>query len=333
MRVAAIRSSNGPDALQFEDRDEPAVSPGTVKVRWRALSLNFHDHLVISGVLPCEEGRVPVSDAAGEVVAVGDGVRSWAVGDRVMSTFFPDWVDGPVGADTTQRLGGDTVDGCAAELSVVPEHWLTRMPAGYDFAEAATLPCAALTAWRALVDVANVQPGQTVVVQGSGGVSMFALLFAKALSATVLATSSSDERCARLKALGADQVLNHRQNPRWCDWVIQHTDGGADVVIDVGGPATLNQSLDATRVGGAIVLIGLLGGLDVTLSLPKLLLRQQRLCPITVGSHQHQARMIDLIESSGLRPVIDSRFPFAQMQQALDHLVSGQHFGKIVVTL
>lgn len=333
MKVAKIDLPASLENLRIVEQPEPGIRPGMVKVRWHALSLNFHDYIIVTGMLPTADGRIPVSDGAGEVIEVGAGVNSWKPGDRVISTFFPDWIDGPPHAANTARLSGDSIDGCAAEVTLVEERWITPMPRGYSYAQAATLPCAALTAWRALVDTAAIRRAQSVLVQGSGGVSVFALQFAKALGATVFAMSSTEDKCARLRRMGADHVLNYRQTPQWGEHVAERSGGGVDVVIDVGGTTTLEQSLDATRVGGSIVSVGLLGGLVASLPLPKLLLKQQRLLPITVGSHEHQQRMVELIESSGLRPVIDTSFPLAALTEALRYQAAGRHFGKIVIDI
>lgn len=333
MRAAVIRLPASLDSLAFEDRPVPSPGPGEIKVAWHALSLNFHDLAIATGLLPTTDGRVPISDAAGEVTEVGPGVTELKAGDRVISLFFPDWSGGEANARNTARLAGDSVDGYACEVSVLPAQAVTRLPEGFDHAQASTLPCAGLTAWRALVDVANLQPGQTVLVQGSGGVSVFALQLAKALGARVLATSSTAEKCQRLLELGADAVCNYRDQPDWGEWAAKQTPEGVDVLVDVGGPATLAQSLVATRVSGQIVCVGLLGGMDVSLSVPMLLLKQQRIRPIAVGSRASQQAFVDFLERHDFRPVIDRTFPFAGLADALRYQASGQHFGKIVVTL
>lgn len=331
MKVASIGAPATLDTLSFIERAEPSVRPGAVKVRWRALSLNFHDYAVVAGLMPAAQGRVPMSDGAGEIVAVGAGVTGWKVGDSVMSTFFPDWDSAEPTLQNTARIFGDSIDGCAAEISVVEDSTLTAIPPGWTFAEAATLPCAGVTAWRALFDEANVQAGQSVLVQGSGGVSVFALQFAKAAGATVYATSSSEEKSERLRALGADHLVNYRTDLAWGETVSRLSGGGVDIVLDVGGPATLVQSLDAARIGGHIVAIGLLGGMEVTLPVPKLLFKQQRIRPIAVGSHAQQRRLLDWIAKTSIKPIIDQRFSFADMAAALRYQVRGQHLGKIVV--
>lgn len=333
MKTAVIHLPASLETLAIEARAEPAVAAGSVKVRWHALSLNFHDYAVIGGLLPAAEGRVPISDGAGEVVEVGVGVSRWKPGDQVMSTFFPDWFDGEPDAGNTRRLGGDTADGCAAEYGIVSPEAITAIPSGYSFAEAATLPCAALTAWRALVEVGGIKPGDRVLVEGSGGVSIFALQFAKALGATVYATSSSPEKCERLRRLGADHTVDYSADCAWGATIAKHSGGGVDHVIDIGGGATLAQSIEAARIGGSVVMVGLLGGMEATVNVARLMLKQPRIRPVAVGNHAMQLRMVKAIEAHGLRPVIDSSFPFAKLAEALRYQLSGRHLGKIVIDL
>tara|TARA_R110000787_G_scaffold58117_16_gene132467 strand:+ start:6622 stop:7629 length:1008 start_codon:yes stop_codon:yes gene_type:complete len=333
MKAAVIRLPATLESLAIEERPDPTLAPGLVKVAWRALSLNFHDLVIATGMLPTVDGRIPVSDGAGEIVEVGEGVAEYQIGDRVMSTFFPDWADGDPDAQNTARLAGDSTDGCGCEFSVVSPETLTRVPRGYSFAEAATLPCAALTAWRALVDVAQLKSGQTVLVQGSGGVSVFALQLAKAMGARVLATSSTPEKCERLRALGADAVCNYRETPDWGQWAADQSGGGVDVLVDVGGPATLPQSLLAARVNAQIVCVGLLGGMDVSLSVPLMLLKQQQIRPIAVGNHVSQKALVAFLDDTELRPIIDRSFRLDQIVDALRYQSSGKHFGKIVINL
>lgn len=320
-------------SLQIAEVEEPSTVPGTVKVRWRAVSLNFHDYAVASGMLPTEDGRIPCSDAAGEVMEVGEGVTKWQVGDKVMSTFFPGWQEGapePVG---TAELSGDSCDGYATQCSVLPANALTRMPDGYSYQEAATFPCAALTAWRALFEIGNIQPGDKVLIQGTGGVSIFGLQLAKAAGAIVYATSSSKEKMQRLQALGADYTLNYRENPDWGMAVFELAQGGVDHVLDVGGGLTLSQSIDAGKMGANLVLIGILGGLECQLNLAQLLLKQQRLFPIAVGNHAMQDRMVDFLQQHRIQPVVDRTFPLTGIVDAFEHLLSGQHVGKVVLNV
>lgn len=333
MKAAVIHLPATLDSLTIEAREEPLVVAGLVKVRWHALSLNFHDYAVVSGMMPVVDGRIPVSDGAGEIVGVGAGVTEWAIGDKVMSLFFPEWTDGDPTAQATTAIFGDFVDGCAVEYGLYKPEALTRMPEGYSYQEAATLPCAALTAWRALVEVGDLKSGETVLVEGSGGASVFALQFAVAFGAKVIATSSSAEKSVRLRALGASQVINYRDDENWGSTIRDMTGGGVDHVMDVGGASTLHQAITATRVGGSVVMIGMLGGYMTELNLIDVMLRQQKIRPIAVGNRAMQERMVNAIERLGIRPVIDAVFPFSKITQAMQHQLSGQHFGKIVIDM
>lgn len=333
MKAAIVHLPASLESLAIEQRPEPCVEPGKVKVRWRALALNFHDYAIVGGILPTEDGRVPISDGAGEIVEVGEGVSKWQCGDKVLSLFFPDWHEGRPNQQNTARLGGDSTDGCAAEFSVVDASSLTRMPQGLSFAEAATLPCAALTAWRGLVDVGGIKAGDKVLVEGTGGVSIFALQLAKSFGATVYATSSTPEKMARLQQLGADHVINYREDLSWGETVYALSGGGVDHVIDVGGAATLTQSVAAARVDGSVVIIGILGGLDAEINLAQWMLKQQHIRPIAVGSAEMQVDMVRYFEQTGLKPVIDATYSLDQLKQAFEHQLSGKHIGKIVIEL
>ena len=303
---------------------------GEITVRLHANSLNYHDYAVVSGMWGPSEPRIPMADGAGKVIAIGPGVSEFAVGDSVVSTFFPSWLDGAPQLDSFATVPGDGVDGYAREMVTAPVTGFTRAPQGYSHAEAATLTTAGLTAWRALHDEGGLKAGDSVLVQGTGGVSIFALQFAKMAGATVIATSSSDEKLARLKALGADHVINYRADAKWGETARQLTDGrGVDHVIEVGGPATLEQSMIAARVGGHIALIGILTGLAGPLPLINALLRQLRLHAVLVGSRRQQIDMIRAIDANGLKPVIDSRFALEDMVAAFKHQESNKHFGKI----
>ncbi len=215
MKAGTLKKPGGLDNIVIADRDQPEAGPGQILVKVSANSLNYHDYVVAMGGIPTVDGRILMSDGAGEVVGVGDGVMGWQVGDHAVSVFFPGWADGP--GENEKRLGvpGDHADGFAAEYVAAPATAFTKMPKGYSFAEAATLPCAALTAWRSLMVAAHTKPGDIVLVQGSGGVSIFALQIAKAAGATVIATSSSGEKLERLTELGADHVINYKEEPEW----------------------------------------------------------------------------------------------------------------------
>ncbi|WP_304192052.1 NAD(P)-dependent alcohol dehydrogenase, partial [Phenylobacterium aquaticum] len=310
MKVAAVKAPGGLDKIVIEDRPQPVAGPGQILVRVRASSLNFHDFAVVAGMIRTPDGRIPMSDGAGDVVAVGEGVTAWKVGDQVLSTFFPNW---PAGVPVLERLlgvPGDQADGFAAEYVVAPATAFTRIPKGWTLEEASTLPCAALTAWRALIVEARIKPGDIVLTQGTGGVSIFALQLAKAAGATVIATSSSAEKLARLKDLGADHLINYKDDPAWGQTAAALTGGrGVDAVVEIGGPGTMNQSLHAAKIGGHISLIGVLTGVSGEIATALAMSKNITIKGVTVGSRQEQEEMIAAIEANGVKPVIDSTFP------------------------
>ena len=321
------------DRLDVVEADPPTPRAGEVLVRIRACSLNAHDDMVVRGIIPSAAGRVPLTDGAGEVVAVGDGVDALEVGDSVVSTFWPYWLGGDMTPATKREIPGETMDGYAREYVCMPEHFFTKAPAGFTPAEAATLPCAGVTAWRALVVCGRVKPGDTVLVQGTGGVSLFALQFAKAAGARVIATSSSDEKLEKLVRLGADAVINYKETTDWGPHAKVLTDGrGVDHVMEVGGPDTLTQSIAACRTSGHIAIIGLLTGVAAQVSIPALFSNQIRLSGISIGSRADQEDMIRAITVNRLKPVIDRRFPLRDIRAAFEH-GSRQHFGKVCVEL
>ena len=253
-------------------------------VRIRASSLNFHDDMVVLGKIPCADGRIPMTDGAGEVISVGENVDEFQVGDNVVSSFWPYWLGGDMTPATRRDIPGDSIDGYAREYVCMPAHAFTKAPAGYTHLEAATLPCAGVTAWRGLVVCGQVKLGDTVLILGTGGVSMFALQFAKAAGARVIATSSSDEKLEKLKRLGVDAVINYKAVPNWGQKAKELTDGrGVDHVIEVGGPDTLMQSIAACRTGGHIALIGVLTGFAGELVIPALFSNQIRTSGISIG--------------------------------------------------
>jgi len=314
--------------------DPGQPGPGEIRVRLQASSLNYHDFAVVAGMIPTAEGRIPMSDGAGVIEAVGDGVTGFKPGDLAVSIFFPDWLDGAAPSSAFTRVPGDGIDGYAREAVVVPEHWFTRVPAGYSAAEAATLTCAGLTAWRALFVDDAIRPGQTVLVQGTGGVSVFALQFAKAAGARVIATSSSDAKLERMKALGADELINYKENPAWGMKALELTGGtGVDCVVEIGGAGTLDQSMMATRVGGHVALIGVLAGFAGPVQTALLMAKNLRVQGLTVGSRAQQLDMIAGIEANGIRPVISDHFSLAGLADAFRHQAANAHFGKIVVDI
>lgn len=331
MKTIILRKPGGLDRLEIVEGDAPGEpGQGEIRVRVHASSLNYHDYGVASGSMPTADRRIPMSDGAGVVEAVGEGVEEFRVGDAVVSTFFPHWLDGPARVGDFATVPGDGVDGYARELVVRPAHWFTHAPKGYSHAEAATLTTAGLTAWRALVVDGGLKAGDTVLTLGTGGVSIFALQFAKMMGARVIATSSSDQKIERLKALGADHTLNYKHEPQWGKRVRELTERrGVDHVIEVGGPGTLPQSIEAVRIGGHISLIGVLTGRGGELPTAKLMAKQARLQGLIVGSRTHQQEMVRGIEAGGLRPVIDRSFALEEIGEAFRYQASGSHFGKI----
>lgn len=335
MRAVHLRAPASLDNLVLADLPDPGdPGPGEIRVRLGASSLNFHDFAVVAGMIPTAENRIPMSDGAGVVDAVGEGVTGFAVGDLAVSLFFPEWADGAPPASAFTKVPGDGIDGYAREAVVVPQHWFTRAPAGWSAAEAATLTCAGLTAWRALFVDGATQPGSTVLVQGSGGVSVFALQLAKAAGARVIATSSSDAKLARLKALGADELVNYKEEPKWGAKALELTGGrGVDTVVEIGGAGTLDQSMVAARVGGHVALIGVLTGIVGPVQTALLMSKNLRVQGLTVGSRAQQLDMIAGVEANGIRPVISDHFPLEKLGDAFRHQIANAHFGKIVVDI
>lgn len=335
MKAVVSNAALGLDGLRIVEMEDPGLpGPGEIRVRIHASSLNYHDLGVVSGHMPVADNRIPMSDGAGVVEAVGDGVTEFAVGDHVVSTFFPEWLDGVPTVAGFATTPGDGVDGFAREFVVMPATAFTRAPQGYSHAEAATLTTAGLTAWRALVVNGQLKAGDSVLVMGTGGVSIFALQFAKALGATVIATSSSDEKLTHVQQLGADHLINYRKEPEWGASVQAITKGrGVDHVIEVGGAGTLMQSIRAGRVGGHIALIGVLTGTSGVVPTAELLIRQQRLQGLIVGNRQHQQDLVRAIDVIGVKPVIDRAFPLADIADAFRLQQAGGHFGKIVLEI
>jgi len=332
MQLRAPASFDSLTSIDMADPGEPG--PGEIRVRLAASSLNFHDFAVVAGMIPTAENRIPMSDGAGVVEAVGEGVSDFAVGDLAVSLFFPEWADGAPPSSAFTTVPGDGIDGYARETVVVPQHWFTRAPAGWSAAEAATLTCAGLTAWRALFVDGTTQPGSTVLIQGSGGVSVFALQFAKAAGARVIATSSSDAKLDRLKALGADELINYKDTPEWGARALELTGGrGVDTVVEIGGAGTLDQSMRAARVGGHVALIGVLAGFAGPVQTALLMAKNLRVQGLTVGSRAQQLAMIAGVEANSIRPVISDHFALERLGDAFRHQIANKHFGKIVVDI
>jgi NADPH:quinone reductase-like Zn-dependent oxidoreductase len=331
MKAVHLRSPGGLDNLRVVDDGDPgAPGPGAIRVRVHASSLNYHDLGVVTRDGWSADGRIPMSDGAGTVEAVGAGVTEFAAGDAVVSCFFPTWADGPATIGDFATVPGDGVDGYAREVVVAPATAFTHAPAGFSHAEAATLTTAGLTAWRALVVEGGLKAGDTVLVLGTGGVSIFALQIAVAMGARVCVTSSSDEKLERARALGADHTINYRREAEWGHLARDWTGGrGVDHVVEVGGPGTLPQSIAAVRVGGHIPLIGVLTGRGGDVPTAALMVKQARLQGLIVGSRREQQDFVRAIEAIGLKPVIDRSFPLDGIAEAFRHQQGGSHFGKI----
>jgi NADPH:quinone reductase-like Zn-dependent oxidoreductase len=331
LKAIQLRKPGGLEHLVQVEIPEPAQpGPGEILVRLHASSLNFHDYGVVSGRIPTEENRIPMADGAGVVEAVGAGVTDFAAGAGVVSVFFPLWQEGPARIGDFSTTPGDGTDGYAREMVVRPATWFTHAPRGYTHAEAATLTTAGLTAWRALVVDGGLKAGDTVLVLGTGGVSIFALQFARMMGATVVATSSSDAKLERLRSLGAAHTVNYRSHEDWGKRILDWTGGqGVDHVIEIGGPATLPQSITACRIGGHISLIGVLTGRAGEVPTAALMAKQQRLQGLIVGSRRHQIELVRALETTVVKPVLDSSFPLQDIAAAFRHEASGAHFGKI----
>lgn len=332
MRVMRLRKPGGLDKLYADEAEPRAPGPGEIQVRVHATTLNYHDYVVVTGGIPVDDGRIPMSDGSGIVTGTGPGVRELGVGDHVVSVFFPLWTGGAMAAPKCLGVPGDNADGFASEYVTAPCEAFTRAPRGLRHPQAAALTCAGLTAWRALVVEGRMKAGQTVLVQGTGGVSIFALQFAKASGCRVIATSSSGKKLERLRELGADHLINYREMPEWGRHAMQLADGvGVDHVVEIGGSGTLDQSINACRMGGHISLIGILAGRKGELNTAKLMGKQIRLIGITVGSREQQQEMIAAIDANGIVPVVDRSFGLGELAEAFRYQESGAHFGKIAV--
>jgi NADPH:quinone reductase-like Zn-dependent oxidoreductase len=336
MKAFRVHEFGGADALRSEEVPNPTPGPGEVLIRVAAVSLNYRDLLMSRGTYnpKLKLPFIPVSDGAGEVVATGAGVTRFKPGDKVAAAFMPDWVDGPPDEEKGRSALGAGGVGMLAEQAVLPAHGLVAIPSHLSIEEAATLPCAGVTAWNALFENARVKPGDTVLVQGTGGVSIFALQLSRLAGAHVIATSSSDQKLARARELGAADGINYKSTPDWDKRVRALTGGkGVDHIIEVGGAGTLAQSMRAVRMGGSIALIGILSGVSAEVNPLPVLMKSIHVQGIFVGSRTMFEAMNRAIAASQLRPVIDRVFDFDQAPQALKHLESGAHFGKIVIRI
>jgi NADPH:quinone reductase-like Zn-dependent oxidoreductase len=335
MKAIELHPEEGFDALQLVERPAPS-SPGPldVVVRIRAVSLNYRDLAVARAAKKRGKRSVPASDGAGEVVAIGDRVTRVKVGDRVAAAFFPTWTNGGLTKEHHANALGGSIDGVLAEQVMLPESAWVRMPAHFSFEQASTLPCAGVTAWHALFEAASLTPGDTVLVQGTGGVSIFALQLARAAGAAVIATSSSAAKRARLAQMGAATTIDYRQEPKWGDAVRAATGGrGVDVVVEVGGAGTFDESVKALRFGGTMSLLGILAGTTGPIDTYAIFQKNLRIHGIYVGSVVMFEALVRALEASTITPIIDRVFPFDEARGAYEHLASGAHFGKVVIRL
>lgn len=335
-RFWRVAGGLGLDHLNMATGAKPAPGPGQVLVRMKAASLNYRDLLTVQGGYGSKQMKelIPLSDGAGTVEAVGSGVTRFKVGDRVTANFFQGWLAGEPSAEKFATALGGMIDGTLCEYRALPEEGLVATPPHLDDAEAATLTCAGLTAWSAVVTQGRVQPGDTVLIQGTGGVSLFALQFAKMAGARVILTSSSDEKLERGRALGADETINYKTTPEWGKAARRLTDGkGCDHIVEVGGAGTLNQSIRAVRVGGTISMIGVLAGPSSDLTIPLVVMTNIRLQGVTVGSREQMEAMCRGIAQAKMKPVVDRVFPFEQAKDAFAYMSSGRHFGKVAIAI
>ncbi len=332
MRAYEIRDAFGIDALVVSEKPDPEPGPGQALIRIRAVSLNFRDLLVVKGdysrKLPLP--MTPCSDCAGEVAAVGPGVTRVKPGDRVAGIFMQTWIDGEVTEAKAKSALGGTINGVLSDSVILSENGVVKFPAHLSFEEASTLPCAGVTAWHALISEGQIKSGDTVLTLGSGGVSLFAIQFARMMGARVIATSSSDEKLTRLLAMGASDGINYRTTPDWDKRVRELTGAGVDHIVEVGGAATLPRSFKAVRMGGRISLIGNVGGGGEVNPVP-LLMKNVRMQGIFVGSREMFEAMNAAIEQRQMRPVVDRVFDFDQARQAMHYMEEGAHFGKICI--
>jgi NADPH:quinone reductase-like Zn-dependent oxidoreductase len=336
MRALKVAAPWGLDAIEVVDAPEPKPGPGEVLVRMRAVSLNYRDLLMVQGIYgraPSGAGAItPFSDGCGIVEAVGEGVTRLQPGDRVATMFFQRWISGPPNLDKLSSSLGSPIPGAGRELAVFSQDGLSKVPEFLSDQQVATLPCAALTAWRALFVDGDLEPGDLVVLQGTGGVSIFGLQFAHAAGYRTLITSSSDEKLSRAKDLGADHLVNYRQTPEWSGPVREASGGvGADLIVEVGGGGTIEQSLRAVRIGGHIAIVGVVAGLGSGFNPAVLIGNSARVQGLSVGSRDMFEAMCRAIELHRIHPVVDKVFPWTEARAAFAAMQGGEHFGKIVL--
>ncbi len=337
MHAYQITPGGGIDSLEAIQLAKRDLQYHEVRVKVRAVSLNYRDLMVAQGTYPTSGAGpvVPGSDAAGEVIEVGPGVERLRVGDRVATTFFPEWAEGKVSPAKTATTLGAGGTGVLAEELVIHEDGLSAIPAHLSYEEAATLTCAGVTAWNALFVEGDVKAGDTVLLLGTGGVSVWALQLARAAGVRTIVTSSSDTKLERARALGADVLINYRRTPEWQEEVLRATDGkGVDLVLEVGGQDTLARSIASASMGGKLAVIGGLGGgFQTEIQLMGLLVGGKRMSGIYVGSRAMQEDLSRLVSQRNIKPVVDRVFDVHQARAAYQHLASGQHFGKVVINV
>jgi NADPH:quinone reductase-like Zn-dependent oxidoreductase len=333
MKAYELHAKEGFAAVEAVERPAPAaLGPNDVRVRMRAVSLNFRDLAIARGAKSRVKPVVPASDGAGEVDAVGTAVKRFKTGDRVAAAFFPTWLRGGLLEQHHDNALGGSLDGVLAEWVVLPDSAWVAIPEAYSFEQAATLPCAGVTAWHALFEAASVKPGDFVLVQGSGGVSIFALQLARAAGAQVIATSSSADKRARLEKLGAKATIDYRENANWGELARAATGGtGIDVAVEVGGAGTFDQTVKSLRFGGTMSLIGVLTGVQGTINTHQVLHKNLRVHGVYVGSVEMFEAFVRALVARKIEPVIDRAFPFAEARAAYEYMASGAHFGKVVI--
>jgi NADPH:quinone reductase-like Zn-dependent oxidoreductase len=337
MRAYQILPGDGIDGLQCVDFPDRELGTGEVRIRVHAVSLNYRDLMVASGnyLVNVDDPIVPCSDGVGEVIAVGAGVSRVQVGDRVAASFFPHWEDGPASPQRIRHALGGDIDGMLAEQVVLSEEALVKIPPAMSFVDASTMPCAGVTAWNAIFESSNaIRPGDTVLLLGTGGVSVLGLQLARAAGLRTIITSSSDEKLQRARELGAHHTINYRTFPEWQEEVLRLTQGaGANVVLEVGGQGTVNRSVASSAMGGSVAIIGGVSGFGGEVNPATLLASAKRMVGIYVGSRTMLEKVLRFADITGLQPVVDRVFTFGQAREAYRHMESGSHFGKVVIAV
>lgn len=337
MRALNVTAPWGLDAIQVAEVPDPVAAPGQVLVRMKAVSLNYRDLLMVNGMYGrgsagTKDVITPFSDGCGVIEAVGTGVTKFKVGDRVATLFFQNWTSGPPNLEKLMSALGFPIPGAGAELQVFGQDGVSKVPEFLTDQQVATLPCAGLTAWRGLFEDASLEPGDTVVLQGTGGVSIFGLQFARAAGLRTVITSSSDEKLARAKAMGADHLVNYKTTPAWSGPVREATGGrGADFIMEVGGGGTIQESMKAIRIGGHIAIIGVVAGAGDPFNPAALIGNSAKLQGLSVGSRDMFEAMCRAIELHKIAPVVDKVFPWTDAKAAFSAMAGGEHFGKIVL--